>query len=196
MAMNLDEAGTVTLWVDQAKSGDPAAIKGLWDRYEQRLTSTARAMLANFMQVAILESSEDVARSAFHSFYQGLVQDRFIELEDREDLWNLLRIIAKRKAIAIVARERRQRRGSGIRQADVDIEKILGDMPDPEWIVTLKEEYEHLMQSLPDENLRLIAVWTMEGYSQVEIAERLGCSRATVNRKLGRIRELWGDSET
>ena len=53
------------------------------------------------------------------------------------------------------------------------------------------EEYRRLLDALGDENLRRIAVWKMEGYSNEEIRQRLGCSLRTVTLKLALIRTLW-----
>ena len=39
--------------------------------------------------------------------------------------------------------------------------------------------------------LRQVALWRMEGYTSDEIAERLGCARRTVARRLDLIRKLW-----
>jgi DNA-binding CsgD family transcriptional regulator len=39
--------------------------------------------------------------------------------------------------------------------------------------------------------VRDITLWTMEGHTNEEIAERLGCARATVERRLRMTRSLW-----
>ena len=43
------------------------------------------------------------------------------------------------------------------------------------------------------EPLRQLAVWKMEGYTNQQIADLLGCSLATVERKLALIRATWKD---
>ena len=54
------------------------------------------------------------------------------------------------------------------------------------------EEYRRLLDELGDEALRRVATWRMEGYRNDEIAERLGCARRTVARRLDLIRKIWG----
>jgi len=49
-----------------------------------------------------------------------------------------------------------------------------------------------MLDQLQDETLRQIALWTLEGYRTEEIADKLGCVRRTSERKLERIREIWG----
>ena len=53
------------------------------------------------------------------------------------------------------------------------------------------EESTRLLEALGDESLRQVALWRMEGYTTDEIAERLGCARRTVARRLELIRTLW-----
>jgi DNA-directed RNA polymerase specialized sigma24 family protein len=53
------------------------------------------------------------------------------------------------------------------------------------------EECRRLLAGLADEQLRAIALWKMEGYTNEEIAAKLGCVPRTVERKLGMIRSRW-----
>ncbi len=55
----------------------------------------------------------------------------------------------------------------------------------------MADECRRLLDSLPDETFRNVAVWKMEGQTNAEIAARLGCVESTVQRKLQRIRALW-----
>lgn len=59
----------------------------------------------------------------------------------------------------------------------------------------MAEECQRLLDSLGDETLRNVALWKMEGYTNDEIAERLGCVTRTVERKLEMIRERWREVE-
>ena len=52
------------------------------------------------------------------------------------------------------------------------------------------EEYDRLLQCLKDD-LRAVAVAKMEGYTNQEIAARLGCCLSTVERSLRYIRRIW-----
>ncbi len=55
----------------------------------------------------------------------------------------------------------------------------------------MAESCRRLLDVLGDEQLRRIAVWKMEGYTNREIADRLGCVIETVERRLRLIRSLW-----
>ena len=48
-----------------------------------------------------------------------------------------------------------------------------------------------VLEALGDESLRAVARWRMEGWTNREIAARLGCVEQTVERKLRSIRRLW-----
>jgi DNA-directed RNA polymerase specialized sigma24 family protein len=47
------------------------------------------------------------------------------------------------------------------------------------------------MDLLGDPELRRLAFWKMEGHSNEQIADRLGCVPRTVERRLRVIRSLW-----
>ena len=47
------------------------------------------------------------------------------------------------------------------------------------------------MEMLVDETLKLVARWKLEGYTNAEIAGRIGCIEQTVERKLRTIRRIW-----
>jgi len=53
------------------------------------------------------------------------------------------------------------------------------------------EECQRLLEMLGDDQLRSVALWKMEGYTNEEIAGKLGCAVATVERRLRLIRRIW-----
>src|SRR5579875_3725647 len=93
------------------RSGDRAAADRLWGAYMGRLIGLARARLGGTARRAADE--EDVALSAFDSFYRRAEAGQFPRLSDRDDLWQVLVLITERKAIDLMRREGRQSRGEG-----------------------------------------------------------------------------------
>src|SRR5262245_57219294 len=65
---------------------------------------------------------------------------------------------------------------------------VFGNEPTPEFAAEVAEECRALLDRLGDDELRRIAVWKLEGYTNREIARGLGKSLATVERKLDLIR--------
>jgi len=195
-------SGEVTEWVRRLEGGDREAAQGLWEAYYRRLVGLARKRLGDLPRRAADE--EDVALSAFDSFCRGTEQGRFPRLEGRDDLWHLLVVITVRKAADLRTYQGRARRGGGkVRGESVfdgpsdgadearGIEQAAGLEPTPEFAAEVAEQCRALLQALPKDQLRAIAVWKMEGYTNREIAERIGLSLATVERKLALIRDAW-----
>ena len=200
----LEDDGSVTCWIrDLHGENASEASRQLWNRYFTRLARLARAMLQASAHGPADE--EDVALSAFESFFRGTVERRFPELADRDDLWKLLVTITARKAANQRRSELRQKRGGGRvvteaalttdRDADPFLAQIVGDEPTPEFALLVTEEYRRLFGSLSDESLRVVALLKLEGYTNDEIADSLDCGLRTVERKLEVIRKRWS-SET
>jgi DNA-directed RNA polymerase specialized sigma24 family protein len=190
----------VTHWLNLIQTGDPAAAQPLWERYFRRLVGLARARLHALPRKAAADE-EDVALSAFDSFCRGAQAGRFPRLDDRDDLWRLLATITARKAGRLVRAEHRQKRGGGrvqgesaLGEPDAGIDAAAAAEPTPEFAAQVTEEYRGLLGRLGDDQLRAIAQWKLEGYTNREIADRLGCAPATVERRLALIRRLWEDS--
>jgi DNA-directed RNA polymerase specialized sigma24 family protein len=185
---------SVTQRISALKQGDQDAAMALWEGYFQRLVGLARARLRGTPR--LIADEEDVALSAFDSFCRGASTGRFRELDDRHDLWQILVLITVRKAIDLRNYEGRASRGMGKVQSLTELsreglEAIGGAEPTPELAVQLAEECERMMEQLGDASLQSVATWKLEGYTNDEIAVRLGCVTSTVERKLARIRGLW-----
>jgi DNA-directed RNA polymerase specialized sigma24 family protein len=189
--------GSISVWIDRLRTGDPAAPQALWERYFSRLVVQARQMLRGQTRAA---DEEDVALSAFDSFCKGAEQGRFPRLEDRDDLWQLLLLLTVRKAVNLLKHEARGKRGGGqVRHASAlateseqdAFANALRREPTPELAVEVAEECRRLLDGLGDAQLRAVAQAKMEGYSNAEIAAQLGKSVGTVERKLQLIRKAW-----
>jgi DNA-directed RNA polymerase specialized sigma24 family protein len=200
----MSAGGSVTHWVAELKAGNQAAAQKLWEGYFQRLVGLARRKLQGARRGVADE--EDIALSAFASFCRGAGQGRFPQLRDRNHLWPLLFKITARKALDLIQHERRQKRGGGTVRgesalaalsgsATAGIDGVIGPEPTPEFTAQVAEEYRRLLERLNDPDLRSIAVWKMEGCTNAEIADRLGCVTGTVERKLRLIRTLWGQED-
>jgi DNA-directed RNA polymerase specialized sigma24 family protein len=193
---------SVTLWIDQLKRGDPEAAQKLWQRYFKQLCRLARHKLQGAPRRGADE--EDVALSAFNSFCRGIQSERFPRLADRGDLWQLLVVLAERKAIKLFKHEARQKRGggrvlnAGPRDAHSPVpatalDAFVSPEPTPELAAMVADECRRLLEKLPEPSLRQVALSKMEGYTNEEIAQRLGCVPRTVERKLQVIRSLWAE---
>jgi RNA polymerase sigma factor (sigma-70 family) len=107
-------------------------------------------------------------------------------LQDRNDLWRLLAVITVRKSIDL----QRRRRPEEMTAPDA-VDQFLSREPPPELAAELAEECQRLLDTLGDPQLKSIALWKVEGLTNEEIAQRLGCVLRSVERKLHRIRLVW-----
>jgi DNA-directed RNA polymerase specialized sigma24 family protein len=195
--------GSITQWIDQLKAGEDTAAQEIWQRYWTRLVSLARGKLRPSRRREADE--EDVALSAFDSFCRGAGAGRFPLLRDRNNLWSLLIVITARKAADQIDREFRQKRGGALVRGEsalVDknqgggdslrgLDRVAGREPTAQFAAQVAEECERLLDKLDNNILRSIALSKMEGYTNAEIASKLGCVEGTVERKLRLIRGLW-----
>ena len=198
----MDGGESVTVWLDALKAGDHEAVDQIWRKYSDRLIRLARQRLRRSSQTAMGEE-EDIALSAFNSFCEGAAQGRFPNLDDRDNLWRLLVRITFRKARKRLRAEQTIKRGGGQvrRFADLalddngEIADPLDSLRDPEpsplLAAMIAEEFHRLLESLGDDRLRQIARDKLDGFTNEEIADRLGCARQTVSRKLEIIRKSW-----
>lgn len=186
--------GSITRTIELLRAGDPDAARRLWEAYSQRVVGLARARLRSAPRGAADE--EDVALSAFDSFFRRAGRGEFPRLEGRGDLWQVLFVLTARKAANLAKHERRKSRGGGAVSVLSELEGPAADGPaapgpDPELAAQAIEECSRLLGLLTDESLRLVSRRKLEGCTNAEIAAELGCVESTVERKLQRIRGLW-----
>ena len=58
------------------------------------------------------------------------------------------------------------------------------------------DDFTKLLARLDDKQLRQLALWKLEGYTNEEIAAKLDCKPATVEHKLRLIRRTWAEEFT
>jgi DNA-directed RNA polymerase specialized sigma24 family protein len=142
---------------------------------------------------------EDVAQSVFRSFCLGAPQGEFPELIDRDDLWPLLARITNRKAVNQIRWANREKRGGGKIRGDSVLtpageseqggfDDIAHDDPTPDFVVSMAEECRLILNSLPDDTYRFVVWSRLEGRTNEEIANLLGVTMRSIERKMQLIR--------
>jgi DNA-directed RNA polymerase specialized sigma24 family protein len=202
--MTCEDVGSVTSWLGDLKAGDLDAAQKLWERYFGSLVRLAHARLKTAPRVVADE--EDAALSAFDSFCAAAAEGRFPRLGDRNDLWRILVTLTRRKAVNQFRKEQWQKRCAARVASEAELgrmnghraflDTLAGPEPSPDFAALVADEWRHRLESLHDDSLRRVALMRLEGFSNDEIAERLGCGRRTVSRKLEIIRRRWlGESD-
>lgn len=189
--------GSITLLLTQLQGCDQTALGEIWRRFFPRLTGLARKTLSGLPRCNA--DADDVAQSAFISFWQAVERGREFELVNRDDLWNLLGVMTVRKARRQVRRESAQKRGGGrtYRESDLGgggydeqsparLDQLLADTPPTDFDLCCEE----LLLAL-DDDLRTAAVLRLQGYTTTEIAELLKCNQRSVQRQLEEVRKRW-----
>jgi RNA polymerase sigma factor (sigma-70 family) len=192
--MSADDS--LTDWINRLQDGDEQAARRVWNYYCERLLALAKVRLAASRKGPADE--EDVLVSTFETLFRRAKRGQFAWVSDRDDLWRLLVTIVDRKAINVLRKEQRLKRGGGgeagdtavIGTADSRVEAPALE-PTPEFAAMFAESVERLLALLDDDELRRIALLRLDGYANAEIAGLIGKSLPTVERRLRLIRSRW-----
>jgi DNA-directed RNA polymerase specialized sigma24 family protein len=187
--------GSVTRIIALVKGGNHPAAQVLWEAYFLRVVEMAHARLRSRKGEG---RAHAVAGSVLETLLRRAAEGRFPDLNDRDDLWRLLVVLTIRKAINLYRREKGRQRHEVLFSELPDpahFEAEIGDGPRPKDFFELWSE---LMACLdreprPEKAARLnqVAELKLEGFTQAEVARRIGVSEITVRRDLHCIRELW-----
>ena len=191
------ENDPVSQWIEELKHGDDSAARNLWDHFVLRLYEAAQRKLHTSAKRVYDE--QDAAQSAFHALCAGVAAGRFPDLNDRKSLWRLLLVITSRKVSNRHRYDHQEQRD--VRRTNTDsvflrtgdsglMEKLPTTEPSPEFSTEFVELWGQLFEAL-DPQLQRIGWLKIEGYSDQEIGDQLGCTRRTVQRKVERIRRNW-----
>jgi RNA polymerase sigma factor (sigma-70 family) len=176
---------SVTQLICAVQEGRTSAVGPLLAVYFDRLVQLARRRLQGLPGMANYD--EDVALRCFYSVYRG-VQDpqRPLPVTGRDDLWRVLASRTIYRAIDLIRRHR-----PGEVPGEHDLEQLLAGEPTPDQAAAMADECRRLLDLLEEPELRQIALWKVEGYTNEEIAARMDCVPRTIERRIRRIRLLW-----
>jgi DNA-directed RNA polymerase specialized sigma24 family protein len=185
--------GSVSRLLGGLRDGDEEAVRQLWLRYFQPLVRLARGRLT--ARGCVPRDAEDVALQAFWSLCEQVAlpsaAERFPRLDNRTHLWKLLACFTAREAFDLARKEGRRQRVVGdeaVLGAD-GFDSFASREPPPEFGAALAD----LLEFLPSDELRRLALAKMEGCTNEEAARRLGRSLSTIERKLQVIRIVWSE---
>lgn len=192
--MASDPSGSITHFFIQLRGGDGEAAQRLWEHFAPRMLGLARKTLAN--RPRRVADAEDAVQDGFLEFWRQATEGKLDDDLNRDNLWKLLGTITVRKALKQAERQRAQKRGGGRVHGESSVagldgeafrlDEVLGQLPGQE----LDSTCEELLLQL-DEGMRAIAVLKLMQHTNAEIANSLGVSISTVERKLNLIRRIW-----
>ncbi len=164
------------------------SVNPIWQKLFDDLVIVARKQMRDLPPR--MKDEEDIAISAIKSYFRCVEKGKFELQEDGFGLLPRLSLIAIRKCADLAAYLKAQKRDVA-RVTDAEIDEIVGRDASPSSIVEQEEGRQRLLEALPDDRLRQMARWKMEGYKNKEIAEELGCVERSVERGIGTIRKAW-----
>ena len=153
------EEQSVTQLIQRVASGEQGEVQDqLVERFLHRLTALARSRLQD---VRGYEDEHDVALSAMKSFLMRAPDEGSEAISDRNALWSLLAAITIRKSITVRRRMLSQKRD--VRRAR-SLHDLLHHEPTKEFLDSVSDEANQLLESLDDPTLKTVARLRMEGY--------------------------------
>ena len=189
----------ITLWIHKLKSGDEQAAAQVWEQFFRRVRALAVKKLAATSQRAY--DADDLALSAINALCVGARDDKFHQLENGKDLWQILAMITARKAANVWKKQSRSAEvGESIFGTGEDgaqgLQQIAGN-PESEsaFLESLDGTCSEMLSGL-DERVREVALLRLQGYSHEEISGKIGRSVKSVERYMRLIREQWEKQTT
>src|SRR5258705_3702040 len=167
-----------------AARSEQTALGELYDRYARPAYGLALRILRD-------ESlAEDAVQEAFLALWRTAA--RFVPERGKASTWILT--LVHRRAVDLVRREER-RRADALEQAP---EQVSRDTVDEEaWLRLQRERVQDALRRLPDQQREAIELAYYGGFTQSELAERLGQPLGTIKSRmfmgLARLRELLGE---
>ena len=162
-----------------ARSSD-VALGELYDRYG----GTAYGLALRVVRDAAL--AEDVVQEAFLAVWRSAAH--FVPERAKASTW--IMTFVHRRAVDVVRREER-RRGEPLERVH---EPATGSTEEVAWLRFERERVQGALAQLPDQQREAIELAYYGGFTQAQLAERLGQPLGTIKSRvfngLGRLREL------
>ena len=178
--------------MDRLRAGDDDAARAVFLRFTHRLIALAHTKLESMSQTR--DEVEDVVQSVYKSFFIRSREGQFL-VDDWDELWGLLTVIALRKCSNRRTYHRAQRRGlgwRGLRLGSASPTDLAGQLidrkPTPAEAAALSDTVRELFSAL-DEHDRPTVGFLLQGFTAREIAISLRCSERTVRRIRSRLKE-------
>ncbi len=166
-----------------AARSQQAALAELYDRYGRPAYGLALRILRDEAL------AEDAVQEAFLGVWRGAA--RFLPERGKASTWILT--LVHRRAVDLVRREERRRADT----LELAPEPGGGDVDEEAWLRLQRERVQAALRQLPDQQREALELAYYGGFTQTELAERLGQPLGTIKSRmfmgLARLRELLGE---
>lgn len=181
-----DNAWPTDDWFLQLADGTPEIVEEFWRTYAAPLRRVAERQISASLAKRV--DAEDIVQSACRTFFRRAGQGEF-SCADQDELWRLMMTITLNKArmqARFHGRDRRRLDRECSLEADPDMAR--GDVENAIENVDFADFLETVFARL-DAEAGQILQRILDGQTQDEIADAVGCSQRTVRRMKSRIRD-------
>jgi RNA polymerase sigma-70 factor (ECF subfamily) len=169
-----------------AARSEQSALAELYDRYGR----TAYGLALRVLRDRTL--AEDAVQEAFLTIWRSA--SKFVPERGKASTWILT--LVHRRAVDTVRREQRRRADSLDRAEEPAVEGVEEDA----WLRLQRERVQEALRRLPDAQREALELAYYGGFSQSELAEKLGQPLGTIKSRmftgLSRLREQLGEPGT
>lgn len=184
--------------LNAARQGEGSAAAEIHREYVDKLVGLASRRINQRFRSKI--APEEVVQSVFASFFRRNQCGEF-ECDTWNELWSLLvritihKCINKAKSFATCKRDvSREMTTNLLEKRDCSSFFGMDQEPSAQDVAIFNESIDELFDRLSDQMQKIVCL-RLEGSSNFEISELLGCSERTVYRSLNRIREIFQEME-
>jgi RNA polymerase sigma-70 factor, ECF subfamily len=171
----------------RVRAGDDAAAAVIFQRFVDRLAAHAHQRLSPVVRRQI--DAEDIVQSVYRTFFRRVRQGQF-RVDHWGSLWGLLTRITFCKCARAANKVRGGPRENSLRtnsdssafDSGLDWEAIARE-PSPAEAAALNDTLDALLEPLGESHREILRL-ALQGYTQAEIGNRVGCSERTVRRVL------------
>ena len=164
---------------------DETALAELYDRFGRVAYGLARRILRDDAL------AEDAVQEAFLTIWRSA--SKFVPERGKASTWILT--LVHRRAVDLVRREERRRAES----LGDEREEVVGATDEAVWLRYERERVQGALRKLPDQQREAIELAYYGGFTQSELADRLGQPVGTIKSRmftgLSRLRDLLAEPE-
>lgn len=176
--------------LERVRAGDEDAARQLYEQYVNRLLHLARNRISQ--RLAHRFDPEDVVQSVFRSFFYRVQHGDVTVSED--DVGKFLVGVTVRKTLRKIAFHRAAKRNPALEAGrteslELGLTEHLDSDPSPETAIAFLDELEHFLKRLDPQDRQILEL-RLHGYTNEEIAQRLGTYDRRVRRAMEHVRAL------
>jgi len=173
-------------FLSRLESGEESALNEVYVRFADRLLALAEQEIGQRLRRHY--SPEDALMSGIGSFCIRAAAGRY-QFDHMGALWKLLRTFTLNKIRRAAGRHRREFEVAVEVDGDCQGLDKMTEEPTPGDVAEHADELEAFFSKFSQRDEKICRLW-FEEYSSVEIANQVGCSKATVDRVRRRLRRL------